>query len=113
MSEFYDRTHDDFPSNYDTGLGPVIFAPYAADIAHRAAAKAPSRVLETACGTGIVTRALLNSLRPGAALIATDINETLIGAARQKCSPEEAVSFRIADATALPFPDGSFDTVVC
>jgi SAM-dependent methyltransferase len=113
MSEFYDRTDDDFPSNYDTGLGPVIFAPYAADIARRAAAGAPSRVLETACGTGIVTRALLDTLPPRTPLVATDLNATLIGTAQQKCRPDETVVFRAADAAALPFADRSFDAVVC
>ncbi len=52
------------PQNYDNGMGPIIFAGYAADIAQRIASHAPSSVLETASGTGIVTRALRDALPP-------------------------------------------------
>ena len=113
MTDFYSRTHEDLPAHYDADLGPVIFTPYAVDIARRAAADSPARVLETACGTGIVTRALLDALPPGTPLTATDLNSELLANARRKCRPNEAVSFQPADPTALPFPDGSFDTLVC
>jgi hypothetical protein len=72
MTDFYSRTHEDLPGHYDADLGPVIFTPYAVDIARRAAADAPARVLETACDTGIVTHALLDALPSGTALTATD-----------------------------------------
>ena len=49
------------PKDYDQGLGPVIFADYARVMAQRAVAGPVSRVLETACGTGILTRALLDA----------------------------------------------------
>ena len=113
MSDFYSRTHEDLPGHYDADLGPVIFHPFAIDIARRAATDSPPRVLETACGTGIVTRALLDALPPGTPLTATDLNSELLANARRKCRPDEAVSLQLADATALPFPDGSFDTLVC
>ena len=113
MSDFYSRTHEDLPRHYDADLGPVIFTPYAVDIARRAAADSPARVLETACGTGIVTRALLDALPPGTPLKATDLNSELLDHARRKCHLDKAVSFQPADATALPFPDSSFDTLVC
>ncbi len=71
MSDFYSRTHEDLPGHYDADLGPVIFHPFAIDIARRAATASPPRVLETACGTGIVTRALLDALPPGTPLVAT------------------------------------------
>jgi ubiquinone/menaquinone biosynthesis C-methylase UbiE len=54
------------PEQYDRNLGPLLFTEYAADIAHRVAALNPRRVLETAAGTGIVTRALRDAL-PAAA----------------------------------------------
>jgi ubiquinone/menaquinone biosynthesis C-methylase UbiE len=62
------------PEHYDRGLGPLIFVDYAADMARRAAAGNPSRVLETAAGTGIVTRALRDALPADTALTATDLN---------------------------------------
>ena len=50
------------PQNYDSGMGPIIFAGYAADVAQRIASHSPSSVLETASGTGVVTRALRDAL---------------------------------------------------
>ena len=101
------------PEHYDRGLGPVIFADYAADIARRAAAGSPARVLEIAAGTGIVIRQLRDLLPAGADLTATDLNPPMLEVARAKFRPEEQVDFRPADATALPFRDCSFDAVVC
>jgi ubiquinone/menaquinone biosynthesis C-methylase UbiE len=101
------------PEHYDSGLGPMIFADYAADIARRAAAGNPARVLETAAGTGIVTRQLRNLLPPGAHLTATDLNAPMLEVARTKFGPGEQVDLRPADAVALPFTDGAFDAVVC
>ncbi|MGJ0505437.1 MAG: class I SAM-dependent methyltransferase [Methylocystis sp.] len=102
----------DIPVFYDRGLGPVIFADYAADIAHRTAASAPIDVLETAAGTGIVTRRLRDALGPQARLTATDLNEPMLDVAKAKFGAAEQVTFRPADATALPFADNAFDAIV-
>ena len=101
------------PEHYDRGLGPVIFVDYAADIARRTAACNPKRVLETAAGTGIATRQLRNLLPASASLTATDLNPPMLEVAHAKFRPDEDVDFRPADAAALPFPEGSFDAVVC
>jgi SAM-dependent methyltransferase len=101
------------PQYYDQGLGPVIFAGYAADIAQRVAAGRPARVLETAAGTGIVTRKLRDALPTNAELTATDLNPPMLDIARGKFRPGEQVDFQPADATALPLADQSFDAVVC
>ena len=101
------------PEYYDSGLGPIVFIDYAADIARRAAAGNPARVLETAAGTGIVTRQLRDVLPPDVHVTATDLNAPMIEVARTKFKSGEEVDFRPADATALPFADGAFDTVVC
>ena len=103
----------DIPAHYDMGLGPVIFVDYAADIARRTAACGPARVLETAAGTGIVTRQLRDVLPPDAHLTATDLNAPMLEVARTKFRPGEAVDFQPADAAALSFSDGAFDAVVC
>jgi ubiquinone/menaquinone biosynthesis C-methylase UbiE len=95
------------------GLGPHIFAGYAADIARRVAARGPLRVLETAAGTGIVTRQLRDMLSSNATLLATDLNLPMLDVARKKFGPAERVEFRQADADALPFPDGAFDAAIC
>jgi ubiquinone/menaquinone biosynthesis C-methylase UbiE len=91
------------PEHYDSGLGPIIFVDYAADIARRAAASGPARVLETAAGTGIVTRQLRDFLPPGVHVTATDLNAPMLEVARTKFRPDEEVEFRPADACALPF----------
>ncbi|HEY8698454.1 MAG TPA: class I SAM-dependent methyltransferase [Rhizomicrobium sp.] len=90
----------------------MIFQPYADDLARRVAAMEPRAVLETAAGTGIVTRALIEALPDAVVLIATDLNQPMLDhAARQ--APSTRVSWRQADALSLPFDDGSFDAVVC
>lgn len=101
------------PQHYDQGLGPIIFAEYAVDIARRSAAGRPARVLETAAGTGIVTRELRDALPDGTQLTATDLNPPMLDLARSKFRPGEQVSFQSADAIALPFADQSFDAMVC
>ncbi|MGA9997340.1 MAG: methyltransferase domain-containing protein [Pyrinomonadaceae bacterium] len=101
------------PENYDRYLGPALFEPYASDMVERLNVSEGASVLELACGTGIVTRRLRDHLPPGARLVATDLNEAMIGYAARKFRPDEAVQWKQADATALPFADESFDAVVC
>jgi SAM-dependent methyltransferase len=71
----------------------------------------PATILETAAGTGIVTKALAAAL-PGARIVATDLNPAMLDIAAANGLPE-TVSLQPADAQALPFPDGSFELVVC
>ena len=99
------------PALYDRYMGPLLFEPYAKLVADRSALLRPTRILETAAGTGIVTRAMSESL-PQAQLVATDLNPTMIEFAKQHLRSER-VAFQRADAQDLPFSDGSFDLVVC
>ena len=100
------------PSLYDRYLGPLMFETYAQDLADRVSALNAERVLETAAGTGIVTRALDRSLSPGVSIVATDLNQPMLDHAAERISSSR-VSWQKADAQALPFPDGAFDAVVC
>ena len=100
------------PSLYDRYLGPLIFEPYAQDLARRLSTLDAERVLETAAGTGIVTRALERSLSPRGSIVATDLNQPMIDHAAERI-PSNRVSWQKADAQALPFPDGAFDAVIC
>jgi ubiquinone/menaquinone biosynthesis C-methylase UbiE len=97
---------------YERLLVPMIFAPYAQDLARRAAARAPSRVLELAAGTGAATRALDAALPREVALVATDLNPAMLAQARA-VGTGRPVAWREADAMALPFDDGAFDLVAC
>lgn len=101
------------PVFYDDGLGPIFFADFADDIAQRVVALTSTRVLEIAAGTGIVTRRLRDLLPREAHLTATDLNSPMLDVPRGKFRPDEKVEFQPADATALPFPDASFDAAVC
>jgi ubiquinone/menaquinone biosynthesis C-methylase UbiE len=100
------------PSLYERYLGPLIFEPYAQDLAHRSSALNAGRVLETACGTGIVTRALIRSLATGVSIVATDLNQPMLDHAAAQVSSKR-LSWQKADAQALPFRDGEFDAVIC
>jgi ubiquinone/menaquinone biosynthesis C-methylase UbiE len=100
------------PENYDRGLGPILFSDFAKETARRVATFGPSRVLETCAGTGIVTRRL-RDLLASAQLTATDLNPPMLDVARTKFRSDEQIEFQTADAMALPFPDDSFDMVVC
>ena len=99
------------PGLYDRHLGPLLFEPYAEEVAERARAFAPQRILETAAGTGIVTEALHRAL-PDAEIVATDLNPAMLEVAARRVQSGN-VSFQPADALDLPFDDDSFDLVVC
>jgi len=100
------------PELYDTQLVPLIFEPYAADLAHRIAALGPSRVLETAAGTGVVTRALARALPASTELVATDLNQPMLDHAAA-IGTARPVTWQKADAMKLPFGDATFDVVAC
>lgn len=109
--------HTDFsgsiPAAYDRYLGPILFQPYADDLAARLQVEENGSVLELACGTGILTRALRNHLPSTAKLTATDLNEPMFRQAAAKFREHEAVQWLQADACSLPFGDRMFDAVVC
>ena len=99
------------PALYDRYMGPLLFEPYAKLVAERSALLQPDRILETAAGTGIVTRAV-NEAVPQAQIVATDINPAVLEFAARHLDSER-VTFQPADAQDLPFAEGSFDLVLC
>src|SRR6266478_1073981 len=99
------------PKLYESYLVPLIFEPYAADIAGRLASRSPGRVLEIAAGTGVVTRALVSTLPDRTAIVATDLNQAMLDQAAVT-GTRRPVEWRQADAMQLPFADGTFDAVV-
>ena len=100
------------PEIYERFLVPLIFEPYAVDLAARVSSKSPSRVLELAAGTGVLTRAMASTLPEGVSIVATDLNQPMLDHARA-IGTARAVEWRQADAMKLPFDDGAFDAVVC
>lgn len=101
------------PENYDRHMVPLIFEAYAVDLARRAAALSPGAVLETATGTGVVTRLLAPKLSPDASYVATDLNQPMIDYAASQQGPGGRMTWCQADALALPFEDAAFDLVCC
>jgi ubiquinone/menaquinone biosynthesis C-methylase UbiE len=101
------------PENYDSLMVPLIFEPYAQDLAQRAASLLPSAVLEIAAGSGVVTRALAPKLPHGANYIVTDLNQPMLDYAASRQPPDSRIKWRQADALALPFENETFDLVCC
>lgn len=97
------------PEAYDRLLAPAVFRPFAVDLAERAARLRPSRVLELAAGTGVLTSELVEAL-PGAEVIATDLNGSMV---EFGSGVVPGASWQQADALDLQFEDGEFDLVVC
>jgi ubiquinone/menaquinone biosynthesis C-methylase UbiE len=100
------------PEIYERLMVPLIFEPYALDLASRLARTAPMDILETAAGTGVLTRAMLPLLAPAARIVATDLNQAMLDHASTRLK-DDRVAWRQADALALPFADQSFDAVAC
>jgi ubiquinone/menaquinone biosynthesis C-methylase UbiE len=112
MTDAHTHFRGSIPEFYHRCLGPFLFEPYADDLVGRLASGPGSRVLEIACGTGIVTRRLRAALPQGAELVATDLNPAMIERARRALAGAD-IHWRTADAGALPFKDATFDAVVC
>ena len=100
------------PEIYDRFMVPLIFQSYAHDLAKRLAETDPRDVLETAAGTGVLTRAIASQLPASARLVATDLNQPMLNHAAARSS-HGRIEWRQADALALPFEDQSFDVVAC
>ncbi len=101
------------PDFYERFLGPVMFRGPAARMAQKVSALKPGKVLETAAGTGIVTRAMLDQLPEDVLVAATDLSQDMLDCAARQIGSDRHVSFQQADAQSLPVPDGEFDCVVC
>ena len=100
------------PQLYERYLVPLIFEPYADDLTARVCLREPSRVLEIAAGTGVVTRRLASALPATVTIVASDLNPPMLEHAAA-LGTTRPVEWRQADAMQLPFPDASFDAVVC
>src|SRR5262245_37589537 len=101
------------PEVYDRLLVPLIFEPYASDLAERVAKIDVRKILEIAAGTGVATRALASRLPASVRIVATDLNQPMLDRARARQSGNVEIEWRQADALALPFGDQSFDAVIC
>ncbi|HEX5163290.1 MAG TPA: class I SAM-dependent methyltransferase [Steroidobacteraceae bacterium] len=111
-SELRPQFSGSVPEVYDKYLVPLIFEPYAIDLAERAAALPITNILELAAGTGVLTRRLAMALPGSVFIIATDLSQPMLDQAAS-VGTRRPVEWRQADALALPFDKASFDAVVC
>ena len=100
------------PKLYEAYLVPLIFEPYAEDLAHRLASRSVNHLLEIAAGTGVVTRKLASVLPENVSITATDLNQPMLDLASE-VGTMRPVHWRQADAMRLPFDDAVFDAVMC
>ena len=115
MAETDTRFVGPVPQVYDALMVPMLFEPYALDMAARVAALGPDAVLETAAGSGVVARALAPLLRPGTRYVVTDLNAPMLDQARSRQTPAQGarIEWAVADALDLPYPDAAFDVLCC
>ena len=100
------------PEIYDRFLVPLIFETYAHDLTGRIIDARPRHILETAAGTGVLTRAIATRLPQAVRIVATDLNQPMLNQAAARQS-DPRLTWRQADALALPIEDRSFDVVAC
>lgn len=100
------------PQIYESHLVPLIFKPYAVELAERVSRLKPGAVLETAAGTGVLTREMAAVL-PGTRITATDLNGPMLEVAAKTLPDAHNIEWKVADALKLPFGDAAFDAAVC
>lgn len=101
------------PEIYDRFLVPLIFEDYARDLADRLAKAGPQDLLETAAGTGVLTRAVAARLPVSTRITATDLNQPMLDYAKTQLPGDGRITWKQADALALPFGDQTYDAVAC
>lgn len=101
------------PQLYNQFMVPMLFDAYAADMAEQLAALNPNDILETAAGSGALTRALAARLPQTARITATDLNQPMLDVAASLSPDDPRITWAACDATDLPFPHASFDAVIC
>jgi ubiquinone/menaquinone biosynthesis C-methylase UbiE len=95
---------------YEARFVPALFAEWAPHLVELAGIAPGQAVLDVACGTGIVARTAADTLKGAGRVVGLDLNEAMLAVAR-RVRPE--IGWRQGDAATLPFPDGSFDAVLC
>ena len=98
---------------YESFFVPTIGAPVASDLVRAAELRPGERVLDVACGTGIVARLAAEAVAPGGSVAGLDPNPAMLAVARESAPPDAAITWWQAPAEAIPFPDGTFDVALC
>jgi ubiquinone/menaquinone biosynthesis C-methylase UbiE len=111
MTEADARFLGSIPSIYDRCLVPLMFEPYARDLAARLSDLRHATVVEVAAGTGAVTRVLAETLPDTVRIVATDLNDAMLSVGQSRVK-RPLLTWQKADAQQLPFEDAFADALV-
>jgi ubiquinone/menaquinone biosynthesis C-methylase UbiE len=101
------------PLAYDTHIVDVFLQDYSRRLVEVAAIKAGDRVLDVACGTGVVTQLVANKIGSAGQVVGFDLNAGMLARARASRETAAAIEWRVGNATDMPFADATFDCVIC
>lgn len=101
------------PENYERYFVPAIGAPLAAALVDVADPQPGERVLDVACGTGVVTRLVAKRLGSTGAVAGLDLNPGMLAVARSVPASGASIEWHAGSAEQLPFSDNAFDLVTC
>lgn len=101
------------PENYERHFVPLIGGPFASDLVAEAALRPGERVLDVACGTGVVARLAAEQVGAGGTVAALDLNPGMLAVARSIASTGAAIRWYETSAESIPLPDAAFDVVFC
>jgi ubiquinone/menaquinone biosynthesis C-methylase UbiE len=99
--------------NYQRFFVPAIGAPVANDLIAIADLQPGERVLDVACGTGVVTRLAAERVGAAGSVTGLDINSGMLAVARSATPSDTSINWQEASAESMPFPDGAFNVVLC
>jgi ubiquinone/menaquinone biosynthesis C-methylase UbiE len=102
------------PEAYERYIIPAFMGEWAKDLVEVATVRGGERVLDIACGTGVVTRQAAAVTGVSGQIVGLDVNAGMLDMARQISPPEgTAITWHEGNVTGMPFPDASFDVILC
>jgi ubiquinone/menaquinone biosynthesis C-methylase UbiE len=101
------------PANYESFFVPTIGAPMAKELVTEVAPRPGERVLDVACGTGVVAKLAAREVGATGSVVGQDVNPGMLAVARTTSPPDASIDWRASDAASMPFPDDSFDVETC
>lgn len=114
VQKYFGKDFDERPPvNYERYFVPAIGAPLAEDLIRHASLRPGERVLDVACGTGIVARLASEQVGADGHVAGLDVNSGMLAVARSAASDGSSIDWTEASAESMPFADGAFDVLFC
>ena len=113
QQHFSERYGGNAAENYERFFVPAIGAPLAVDLLALVALRPGERVLDVACGTGVVTRLAAQQVGDTGIVAGLDINPAMLAVARAIAPASPSIEWHQASAEAMPLPEKAFDVVLC